>query len=123
MDRSFDFSSGKSAAALRLWIIRTVYHCDVAVFILFKSGTGYKICLHQTYLIAREETEIFLRRFFHKIISVDIQLSAERNLSHTKLLILQIVDHIQIFHLIFRIIVNDQLDRIQYCHHTRFFQL
>ena len=28
----------------------------------------HKICMHQTYLIARERAEIFLWRFFHKIV-------------------------------------------------------
>ena len=47
--------------------------CDyISVFILYAACAFYKICMHQSYFIAREHAEIFLRWFFHEVFTVDI---------------------------------------------------
>ena len=106
MNGSLYLSACKATALLRFRIIRTMYNCDLAVLILLKACTFYKICTHQTYFIAWEESEILLGRFFHKVISVDIEFTAEWNLSGAKFFILQIVSNFQIFNFSFRIVIN-----------------
>ena len=95
-----------------------MYFDDLSVFILYEALAFHKICVHQAHLVAREQTEIFLRRFFHKVIPLDIQFPAERNLPGSQFLILQVIGGIQVLYLTFRIIVDDQFDRIQHRHHT-----
>ena len=101
MNRSFYFTSRKSGSAFGLRIVSTVYNCYLTVLVGLVTGTCYKVCLHKTYFIAREETEIFLRRFFHEVFTLNIKFTTKRNLSGTKLFILQIVCCIQILNFSF----------------------
>ena len=41
--------------------------CDISLLVLFKTGTGHKVRIHQTHFISRIETAVFFRRFLHKI--------------------------------------------------------
>ena len=43
--------------------------------ILLKAVAGYKICINQAYFIAREHTEILLRRLLHEVFTLDIEFS------------------------------------------------
>ena len=79
--------------------------------------------MHQTYFIAREKTEILLRRLDHKIITLNIKLTTKWHFSHTKFRILQVILYIQILNFSLRIVINYQFDRIKNCHHTRFLHL
>ena len=90
--------------------------CNISIGIFLKSGTLHKVRAHKTNFISREKAEILLRRILHKIIAVDVKLTAKGNFSHTQLRILQIVLNIKLLHLIFRIIVDDQFYRIQHSH-------
>ncbi len=94
-----------------------------AVFILFKACTGHKIGIHQTHLIARKQTKIFLWRLLHEVLAFDVQFPGERHLSRPKRFVFHIILHFKIFGLIFRIIIDHKLDRIQYRHHPRTLQL
>ena len=118
MNRTFYLSRIEAGTTLRLRIVGTVNNRYIAVCIFLASGAGNKVRVHQADLIAREETEVFLRRFFHKVLAFDVKFSAEWNLSGTKFLILHIVRCIQLLDLSFRIVVNDKLDRVKNCHHT-----
>ena len=93
-------------------------HGYIAVLILFTSGTGNVISTHQTNLIAREHTEVLSGRNLHEVLTLNIHLTAERNHAGSQLRILQVVGNLQHLCLALRIIVNDQLHRIQNCHHT-----
>ena len=123
MDGSLYFASLKTGTALCLRIIGAVYHGNVAVSILLTSCTLHEICAHQAYLIAGEHTEILFRRLFHEILPLNIKLPPKRHLPVSQLRILQIIGNIQHLHLSFRIIVNDQLHRIQNSHHTGLLKL
>ena len=79
--------------------------------------------MHQPHLIAREKPEIFLRRLLHEIFSLNVKLPSERDFPGAELLILQIICHVKIFHLVLRVIVDHQLDRVEHCHHTRLLHL
>ena len=94
-----------------------------SVCILFVIHAGHKIGIHQPDFISRKQPEIFLRRILHEIFPVNIQLPAERDFPGSHFLIFRIVDSIDPFHLIFRIIVDDQLYRIQHSHITRHLRL
>ena len=93
-------------------------HRDISVFIFLTSGTGDKICVHQAHFIAREHTEVLSWRNFHKVFPLNIQLPSKGNLTASEGFIFQIVRHLQHLRLIFRIVVNHQLHRIQNRHHT-----
>ena len=112
VDRSFHFTSCKSCSAFCLWIISSVNNCHISIFICLITCTGHKICIHKTYFIAWEETEIFLRRLDHKIVTLNVKLFAEWNLSLSKFRILQVIICFQIFHLSFRIIVDHKFNWI-----------
>ena len=106
MNGSLYLSACKATTLLRLRIIRTMYNCDLAVLILLKACAFYKICAHQTYFITWEESEILLGWFFHKVIPVDIEFTAEWNLSGAKFFVLQVIGNFQILNFSFRIVVN-----------------
>ena len=123
MDGSLYFASLKTGTALRLRVIGTVNHCNIAVGILLTSCTFHEICSHQANLIAGEHAEILFRRLFHEILPLNIKLPPKWNLPVSQPRILQIIGNIQHLRLAFRIIVNDQLHRIQNSHHTRLLKL
>ena len=93
-------------------------HGDIAVLILLKSGTGHKVCAHQTHLIAREQTEVFARWLLHEVLTLNVKLSSKRNHSRSKLRILEVVRNLHHLSLTFRIVVDHQLHRIKDRHHT-----
>ena len=97
-----------------------MYYGHIAVLVLFKTGAGYKVSAHKTNLVAREQTEVFARRLLHEILALNVKLSAKRNHTGSKLWILQVVRNLQQLGLAFRIVVDDQLHRIQDCHHAGF---
>ena len=123
MNCSFHLTSCKSTSSLCLRIISTVNFCHVTILILYKAFTFHKICMHQTNFIPWEQAEIFLWRFFHEVISLDVKFTTERNFTLSEFFVLQIIRNIQIFNLTFRIIIYYEFDRIQHSHHTRFFHL
>ena len=112
MDGSLNLTAIRAVTSLGCRIIGTMNLRDIAVCILDTAFALDKICVHQTDFIAREHTEIFFRRYFHEIFPLNIKLSGKRNLPAAKLRILEIVLNLQIFYLSFRIIVDDNLDRI-----------
>lgn len=75
------------------WLQDHRYSEQLLHFHLHPSHILYRlqICILQTYLIAREQTEIFLRRFFHEIISFNIEIFAECNFSGACFLIFLII--------------------------------
>lgn len=75
------------------WLQDHKYSEQLLHFHLHPSHILYRlqICILQTYLIAREQTEIFLRRFFHEIISFNIEIFAECNFSGACFLIFLII--------------------------------
>ena len=123
MDGPFYLSSGKSASRFCLRVIGAVDNSDIAVRIFFISDASDKVSVHQTHFISREQPEIFLRRLFHKVFPLDIELAPERNFAAAKSFIFQVVRHIQVLHLVFRIVVDDKADRVEYRHHTRLLHL
>ena len=117
MNSSLNLTACK-VTTLSLRIISTVYFYNLSILILDKVSTCNKICIHKTYFVAREKSEIFLRRFFHEVLSLNIKFLGKWNLSCSHLWILLIISHFHIFNLTFRIIINNKLNRIKNSHHS-----
>ena len=64
----------------------------------------------QADLVAREESEILGSRNFHKVFLFDPELSGEGYLTCACVLILRIIPYIELFGLILRIVIDDELD-------------
>ena len=123
MDRSSDLAAVRSVASAGLGIIGAVNCSDIALFILVHTGACYKVCMHQTHLVAGIQPAVLADRDFHEVLLLDVEFLPERNLSGTQFRILQIVLHIQFLDLIFRIVVDDQLQRMQDRHDAGSLQL
>ena len=118
VDGSLDLSAVKAGSALCLRIVGTVDHRDLTIFILLKAGACNEISAHEADLIPREQAEIFFRRLLHKVLTLNIKLSGERNLAFSHFRIFQVIGYGQHFRLPFRIVVDHQLHRIQDRHHS-----
>ena len=118
MNRTFYLSCIEAGTTLRLWIVGTVNNRYIAVCIFLASGAGNKVRVHQAHLVAGEHTEVLLRRLLHKVFAFDIKLSAKRNLTAAQCFVFQVVRSVQILDLVFRIVVDHKLHRINHCHHS-----
>ena len=114
MDRSLDFASFEAAPASRFRIISAKQLLDRAVFVLDYFIAGNEICSFKADFITREEAEIFLDRNFHEVIAVHIQFTAERNGSVPHFRHFSVVFQLHFFGLLFRIVGDDDLDRVFY---------
>ena len=70
-----------ASSRLRCRIISTLDLYDIAFSILYYLLALYDVCVLETYLSVRLETEVLLRRLFHEVVSLDIYLAGERNLA------------------------------------------
>ena len=116
---SFYFTSVRCISALCFRIISTMYSSNCSIIQCLETCACNKICIHKTNFRTKEKSFVFLWRIDHKVFSFNIKFLSKWNLSATKGFIFHIVRSIQIFHLSFRIIVNDQFDRIKDCHIAR----
>ena len=120
VDRTFDLTSCKSASALSLRIVSTVYNCHIAILILSQS-------LHTLQSMPASDA-LHYPGTDGNIFSAAPSMKSSRSIYSSlqngifllaKLWILQIVLGFQLLYFSFRIIINNQLDRIKHCHHTR----
>ena len=118
---AFDFSAFKTTAASCFRVICAVYFYHIAVFVFDKIGACYEVSPFQTNFFARSQTEEFFHRFFHKVFPFDIQFSCERCQSCAQFRIFRVVFQFHHFYLIFRIVGDDQFQRVQNCHNNRRF--
>ena len=89
---------------------------DVALGIFLHALGGDEIGIAQSHLAAQAQAEILLGSLLHKVLALDIELAAERNLTCAVGLVLGIVDGGEHFGLSFGIVVDDQFHRVQHCH-------
>ena len=118
MNGALYLTSFKAASGLGCRIVGSMDYGYIAVFILFTACAGYKVRVHQAHLVAGEHTEVFLRRLLHKVFAFDIKLSAKRNLTAAQCFVFQVIRSVQILDLVFRIVVDHKLHRINDCHHS-----
>ena len=108
----------RGVAAARGRIISTAKFDDFAAGrVLDDFFTFDEIGITQPDFPAGHQAEEFLGRIFHEIIPFNIYLACKRNLPRSGCFIFGIVDCIQLLDLILRIIGDDNLNGIQYCHY------
>ncbi|MNE79526.1 hypothetical protein D3C80_1760190 [compost metagenome] len=71
MHGTFYLNAAGIATALALREISTVYLCYITVFVFFETGTFYDIGMLQAGFQSYAQAEIFGRRVFHKVITLD----------------------------------------------------
>ena len=113
MDRSFHLSAVRAVAAAARRIVGTVNLGDFPIFILAEINAFYKVSLHQAHFIAREHSEILLRRVLHKIIPFDVEFTGKGDGAAPQRLIFRVVWNRKLLCLSLRVIINNQLYRIQ----------
>ncbi len=113
MDGALHLPSLKAAARLRFRIIGRMHHGYIAAFIRLVGNTLHKVCVHEAYFISGIEPLVFRNRLCHEVIRFNPQLTGEGNGPASQLLILEVVGCFQLLTLSFRIVVNDELQRMQ----------
>ena len=106
MQGALYLSALKAAAASGFGVVCAVNLCHNAVFILYKIGAGYEICL-QAHCLPRSQTEELLHGFFHEVLSFDIKLSGEGCQTFAQFWCFGVVFQLHHFHLILRIISDN----------------
>ena len=119
MNCTFNFSLYISCSTFGFRIISTVNFCYLTgIFIFNNICTFNDICVPQTNFFIRSKTEKFPWRIFHKIIPVDIKNLRKRHFPFAHCFIFRIIDSLQFFNFIFRIIVNNKFNGINNCHYS-----
>ncbi len=93
-----------------------MHHRHISRLVLLVTFALHEVRAHEPDLIAGEQPEIFLRRLLHEILSLDIKFPAKGHLSGTERLVLRVIHHGQPLRLPFRVIVDNQFDRVSYRH-------
>ena len=91
-----------------------LYHC-------YPSGlTGaIEVGPAQSHFTSDSQTEELLRWILPKVVPLDVEHPGKRNLASSGAWILRIVDDLELFHQVFRVIVDDDAERMQHPHHAR----
>ena len=95
-----------------------MHHFYPAVRILLTTGTGDKVSIHQAHFISGKKTEIFLWRFLHEILPLDIQFSSKRDLTTAHFRNFLVVLDFEHLGLSLRVVVNHEFHRVQDRQHT-----
>ena len=123
MNGALNLTSVGAVASFALRIVCTMNSNNITVLILVAACALGKVCMHQTNLITREHSEVFLNRLLHEVLSLDIELTCERNLTGAEFFVLEVVWNLKHLHLTFRIIVYDKLNRVKNSHYSRLLHL
>ena len=75
MDSGLDLASVSRVTAAGCFVNFGVNGDNVAVSILITTDSLDNICALETYFVTREETEVFLLRYFHKVFFLDPELT------------------------------------------------
>ena len=116
MDRRFHFAAVRCVAAARIRVIRAVNLHHVASIILDHAGAFHQVGIAQPHFVTRKQPEVLGRRRLAEIILFDIEHSGKGYRARTCRWILGIVDRLHLFHQVVRVIVDDQLERIEHSH-------
>ena len=96
-----------------------MYDSHIAVLVLLTAHCLNEISVHEPDFIARIQSLVLRDRRLHKVIPLNIQLTAERDETLACLRVLEIIICLEHLCHIFRIIVDHELNRVQDCHHAR----
>ena len=82
---------------------------DIAIRILFDRSAFHDITAHEAHFTVRLHTKEFGRRYFGKIIGIDIKLLAEWYLTCAGFGVVLVVRKIKVFNLVIGVVINYQL--------------
>ena len=118
MNRSLHATTVRALTAARFRIVLAVDFDDVPVGVLHAVLARHKIRVSQANFATGREAIILFGRVFHEVVAFDIKRLGERNLARSVRFILGIVDRDKHFRLIFGIVVDHELNRIEDAHTT-----
>jgi len=118
MERTFYFPVAVRHSALGVRVVFAIDFRNLAVLVFLAACTFYDISVFQANFLAGSHTEKFLRSIFHKVFPFDPQLAAEFDRMATCRQIFRIVDRLHLFHLPFRIIGDNEFNRVQHGRYT-----
>ena len=116
MNRPLNFAPVRALTAARFRVVIAVNLDDVPVRVLDAVFARNVVSVTQTHFFARRQAEILLRRVFHKVVALDVKRFRERDFARSVRFVFRVVDGGQRLRLAFRIVVDDQLDRVQHRH-------
>ena len=91
---------------------------DIAVGIFSAASAHDDVGTFQAHLLARSHAEELLRSVFHKVVALDEDFAAERHLVSASVFLLRVVVHLHHLHLVFRIVGDYHLHRVEHGAHT-----
>ena len=88
----------------------------IAIFVCVITGAGHQVGLVQPYLVARVQTAVFLDGLGHKVVPLNVQLPAKGHGALAVFRVVRVVFHFQGLGLVLRVVVDHQLNGVQYRH-------
>ena len=116
VDRALDLTSVRSVAATRGGIVGAPDFDDLAGGVLDATGAGDEVTPAETDFLSRGEAEILLLRDLHEVRPLDEQGLGERHLAAAGGRVLGVVLGRELLDLAFRVVLDDEADRIQHRH-------
>ena len=119
MDGAAHFSPVGSVAAASLRVVGAVEFDDFAALVPNHVHTGDKVAITEPDFPSGSEAVILLWRILHKVAALDIKFAREGNLSRSGAFIFGVVDCLERFGFSFRIVDEDDLQRVENRHAAR----
>ena len=119
MDRAAHLASVGRVAALGRPIVGAAQLDNLAGIVLHRLAAGDEIGVAQPHLAARRQAIEVLRRVLHKIVALDVELPAERDLPRASRRIVRMVDRVKPLGAVLGVILDHQLQRTQHRHPPR----
>src|SRR5687767_8856938 len=86
---------------------------------VFHAGALHDVAEPEPHLVAREEPEEPFRRLILVILALDPELARERHRALAEERLLRMVGHFHVLFLALRVVVDDELDRVEHRHAPR----
>ncbi len=107
MNRAFDLSSIGGIPSTSCRVIGTTQFYDLsACRVLHHIGAGDEVGVSQTHLTPHGQTEILLGWALHEILALNIELTTERHLAHTRRLVFRVVNRVEFLNLVFGVVLD-----------------
>src|ERR1700733_5591329 len=116
MHGRLDLAAVRRVAATRGGIVSTAQLHDLTSGVLHHVTAGDEISIAQPHFVTWRQPKKLLRRVLHEIIALDIELPAKRHTPRAGARIIGMVDRFEFLNLSFRIVLDHDLERPQYCH-------
>ena len=116
VQRSFDFAAIGGLATRGLWIVSAAQFNHVAIVVFDTRIAFDEIGVLESDFFANSQSEKLLRRVFHKVGSLDVQLPAKGHFTDACRFVFRIVGGLAHLRLAFGVIFNHDFDWIQHRH-------